>query len=516
MSSVKKQKIDISRAVLWLMFCVCMITVLRINLSGNPAHYQTDMYSDMAYAVRVWETKSLFPEGWVFGNQLYVLATPVVAALFYGLCGDAVPAMGIASTVMTVCVLLSFVWMLRPVLKDREITLAVVMLMLLTLFAGDPVYSLTGWQLMFTMCSYYACYLIGAFLAFGCYVRCDKPFTRGLWGMTAVACVLSFATGIQSLRQTAVMICPLLGVELCRLVWLLVNKQPLNRRSLTVTACLTVANLLGLVCAKLLPAEQVEIFGGIGLNSIGDMAASVVPGVFTALSLLLPVYTSIIVTGAVGIVVLWLLVMVRLGKEKSLSAVLCVLLLTLSVGAILGVDVLTDMDVRVSYYFMLFPLSAVIAAVLYGRFGKWMERLVLLGTVGIFGICCLSGFVQAPAPAEEAKAEYAAVAEYLTDRGITTVYSAWNQGEKIAIASGMELDAGFWDTAETSFQAIRYLCDPAVYDRAPEECAYVFFDEGAANLAADMAARRGETLQLMQQFPESEIYVYTCDVNLME
>lgn len=516
MSNFKKRKIDIPHIMLWLILCVCLLTVLRINLSGNPAHYQTDMYSDMAYAVRVWETKSVFPEGWVFGNQLYVLATPVVAALFYGLCGDAVLGMGLASVLMTVGVLLSFAWMLGPVLRKKEVCLAAVLLMLLTLLAGDPVYSLTGWQLMFTMCSYYACYLIAAFLAFGCYLRCEEPFTPWVWAMLGAACVLSAAAGVQSLRQTAVMICPLVGVELCRCVWLLVKKQPLNRRALLVVGGLTAANLLGLVCARLLPIAQVEIFGGIGLNSPAEILASVVPSVFTALSLLLPVHTAIILAGFAGVVVLWCIVMVKLIKERDAAPVLCLLLFTVSVLVIAAIDIATTMDVRVIYYFMLFPLAAVIAAMLYSRFGKPMQVLVLVGTVGIFAVCCLTGRMEVPASAEEPMAQYGAVADYLTEQGITTVYSAWNQGEKVAIASGMELDAGFWDTADKAFQSTRYLCDPAVYDRSAEECAYLFFDEGAAQLAVDIAARRGETLRLMQHFPESGISVYGCDVNLME
>lgn len=516
MLHLKRMKSHIPQLLLWLMLCICLLTVLRINFSGNPAHYQTDMYSDMVYAMRVWETKSLFPDGWVFGNQLYVLATPVVAALFYGLTSDMMLAMGLASSVMTLLVLLSFVWMLKPVLKAGELRVAVVLLMLLTLLAGDPVYALTGWQLMFTMCSYYACYLIAAFLAFGCYLRCENAFTPLLWGMTAVACVLSFAAGMQSLRQTAVMICPLLGVELCRSAWLLIKKEPLNRRALLVAGLLTGANVLGLVCVRAMPIEQVEIFGGIGLNSLSEMISSVVPSVLTAVSLLLPAYRSLLLAGVAGIVVLWGLVMARLAKERRAEPILCLLLLTLSVGAILAVDVLTDMDVRVIYYFMLFPLSAVIAAVLYGRFGRLMQGLVLAGTAGIFCVCCFAGLLNVADSAEEAQAEYGAVADYLIEQGISTVYSPWNQGEKVAIASGMALDAGFWDTADKAFQSIRYLCDPSVYDRPAEECAYLFFDEGAAQLAADMAARRGETLRLLRHFPESGIYVYTCDVNLME
>ena len=44
--------------------------ICYLNLSLTPSFYCTDMYSDILYAVKAWETKSLFPEGCVFGNQL--------------------------------------------------------------------------------------------------------------------------------------------------------------------------------------------------------------------------------------------------------------------------------------------------------------------------------------------------------------------------------------------------------------------------------------------------------------
>ena len=155
--------------------------ILHINFAKNPTWYCTDMYSDMLYSVEVWNQKSIFPNGWVFGNQLYVVATPVLAALFYGLTQDPCVAMGIASTLMGLGVVVSFYWMIRPFLMGLdERLMAVVWFMLAILLAGNPVGSTRGWQLFFTMCSYYACYAITVFLAFGCYLRSFCSLTASL------------------------------------------------------------------------------------------------------------------------------------------------------------------------------------------------------------------------------------------------------------------------------------------------------------------------------------------------
>ena len=188
--------------------------ICYLNLSLTPSFYCTDMYSDILYAVKAWEAKSLFPEGWVFGNQLYVIATPVLASLVYGIVGKPALAMAIATILMTLGIFLSYLWMLKPVfpgLADRLVGL--ICFIALTAYCGDAIYKVKGWQLFFTLCSYYACYLITAFLCFGCFLRRREKPTVPMMILFGLSVVLSFGAGMQSLRQTAVMLVPMLAVE---------------------------------------------------------------------------------------------------------------------------------------------------------------------------------------------------------------------------------------------------------------------------------------------------------------
>ena len=78
-----------------------------VNFAGF-AHFSTaDMYEDTLVARLMWEQKTLFPANYIFGNQYYVIATPVFAALFYGLTGSMNTAMALATTLMSLLIVLS-------------------------------------------------------------------------------------------------------------------------------------------------------------------------------------------------------------------------------------------------------------------------------------------------------------------------------------------------------------------------------------------------------------------------
>ena len=184
--------------------------IVYINFLQNPNFYCTDMYSDMCYSQEVWEHKSIFPEGWVFGNQFYAVATPVVASIFFGITKNHTLAMAITSTLMSLLILLSFAWMIKPMCKKQSSCFAgLVILLALPLFLTNPITKTTGWQLLYTMCSYYACYAITAFLGYGCYLRFHSKISLSTKIILIVTLILSLGCGIQSLRQTVIMILPL-------------------------------------------------------------------------------------------------------------------------------------------------------------------------------------------------------------------------------------------------------------------------------------------------------------------
>lgn len=183
-----------------------------LNFAGLPRYCNSDVFADMQLAKRIWEQKSLFPTGWGFGNQYYVVGTPVLAALFYGMLGSINAAMAIATEVMSVLIMLSFLWLLRGCGEPLISRFFGCALLLFSVILPYGSYSMNS-MLFFTQSSFYSCYLITIFVVFGDYIRVrnDSSIRVPAWVLSVLLC---FATGMHSLRQTAVMVLPLLAYEL--------------------------------------------------------------------------------------------------------------------------------------------------------------------------------------------------------------------------------------------------------------------------------------------------------------
>lgn len=513
-----------SRVSFWILMTMLLTylgMILVINLCAPPSFYDSDMYSDMCYAVQMWNHKSVFPEGWVFGNQLYAVSTPVLAGLCYGLIGNPVLAMGLASTIMAVLVLLSFDWMLRPVVEGREGRLAgMVLLVWMVLFFGDSWHSTNGWQLLFTMCSYYAVYAVCAFLAFGCYLRSQELQTRKLRGMMILTCLLSFGLGIQSLRQTAVMTLPLLGVECLHILQNVIQKRKWDRKTLTVAALIAGANLAGLMTARCLKAEQVEITGDLGLTAFADFFGNLRQSVLLALSLVFNHDgVSVLILGMLlllcGASVIGIVLQTQ--KTKDSKGLALFILLLFSVLAVLAVDVLTTMLVRAIYYFMLFPMLAFLAGRGFAGEKDWKRWGLLVLLSGVFLLSLVRELPDVVLPIRDKKEESAyAVSEYLMENGYTTVYSAWNGAADVPVASDWKISAGFWEDAEDPFFYYQYLCNPEIFHADKDRCVYLFHGQQYAEKAMEKAATKDISVELVQTFPQWDIYLYTASENIME
>ncbi|MBQ3000704.1 MAG: hypothetical protein IJD63_03040 [Oscillospiraceae bacterium] len=470
------------------------------------------MYTDMRYAVEAWEEKSIFPDGWIFGNQLYAVATPVLAAIFYGLCGSMNLAMGLASTVMGILVIVSFLYLLRGFIpRIGGQLLAITLFMTASLIFGGTFRETNGWQLFFTMSSFYACYAIGAFLAFGCYIR-GKMGEKQLFPL--IICVfLSFGTGLQSLRQTLIMALPIGCVELLCVVFRLWQKKEFFTKRTLIAATILISNLFGVITARLLQIPQVEIFGEITVTGLETPVLSLQQSFANALSLAgLGNKPPALILGAMGI--FGLLSLAYRLRDTATGGSLCLLLLTVSLIGVLVLDSFTTMYIRNIYYFLLYPLLGVVGAVLYAHFGKWLRW----GACLLLVVSLLSGAEDKLQPVFENTSDpdrYNAVVSYLEEQGIDTVYSGWNRGERIGIASDGSIRCGFWDAPNTPFVPVKYLCDPEVFDAEPENCAYLFLNSAEANTAIQAAKEKGVELKLLKHFADVSIYIYTAEVNLM-
>lgn len=494
-----------SRIRICLAMAICCLAGLLcyINFSGNPNFYCADMYTDMVYAQRAWESGSIFPDGWAFGNQLYAVATPNLAALFWGLTGSHRLAMALASTVMTLGILGSAAWMMKPFIPSLTARLAgTLALLAVPLYRGDPIASLAGWQLLYTLCSYYACYVITACLSFGCYLRSEQ-MKKSTILLLILAGILAYGTGIGSFRQTAVMILPMIVLEFGKFCIRLAKKEPLWHRSSGIILLLTVCNVLGLLTARHAAAAQTEIFGSLGPAAPSDFLSNVLGAFYNAFSLIarrpeLTIPEGILAAACVGYA-LW-----YANRHRLASLGNCIWLLFLSLGAIGAAQALTTMIVRDTYYFMVYVLVAVLAAGVI-QFTTPRIRGVVAACLVLFSLAVGAARINTVRLNIQEKPRPTDVVEFLTEQDITTIYTGWNVGQTVALESDGRIQVGYWDLV--TFQGVTYLCDQRIFDEDPAHVAYLF--------SYPLPEDTDYPVTLLGEFPASGFWVYTAEENLM-
>ena len=428
-----------------------------IDFRGFARLCTADMYEDTLVARLMWEQKTLFPANYFFGNQFYIIATPVLSALFYGLFGSMNRAMAWATLCMSGLLLLSMAWMLRPCVRRPSLRCAVMLVFLSSIFGPHSVFREDGQQLFFAMCSFYACYLICTFFVLGDYLRARQSQALRLPALAA-SLFLCFCTGMQSLRQTCVLILPLLCLEGLYALRCLRRRRPpwplgQRMRLWRVLAC-ALANGLGLLFIRLLPVKRHEIFGGASVfsgASVGEKLRDVHHALITVSGYdftregedrLFFILMFLALTGLV-LAAFWLIL--RRKKENDGSIVLW-LVTVLGCLAVIVASFVTEVQLRPIYLFLYYTLPALSLAVIAEH-----AKPRLTGVLVIV-LCTLAaanlwfsykddlGFAvsEEPTPAQQA-------AEWAVSNGYELVYGNQSiSAPSIAVYADGALTAGCW------------------------------------------------------------------------
>ena len=519
--SQKTSKTEYLLAVLLLLVLVAYALLFGfLNFRGFARLALADMYADTLCARLMWEAKSLFPRRFLFGNQFYVVATPVLAALFYGLCGSMNTAMALATTVMSLLILLSMDWMLRPVLKKPWQRLAALLAFVGLLFGPGSARREDGTQLFFVLCSYYACYVITEFVVLGDYARARLSGDRRLPALL-LAAFLCFCTGMQSLRQTCITVLPLLGFEGIGLLRRLLRHEPAfppkRRPVLARAGVYTLANLLGLVAIRLIHPLQHTIYRGSSLFSGSSLAQelaevrkalTVVTGYeYTKSAIGGPFFTVMFVFCL--LLVAWALVLLlRAWRCEADASALFWLLSLLACAAVIAASFFTSVSLRAIYLFPWYFLPALSYAVLAARIRPLYTKLVT-GCLILLAACNLyfsyrndveAVLSEVPTPAQQ-------VCDYALENGYRYLYGNQSLGApQIAVYSDGRLIAGCWEDA-CIFKVSPHINirDIYHYHGDVEHALFVFLPwELEAALAE--AAANGTELTLIGQYGQYAVY----------
>ena len=495
---------------------ILFLGILRINFSFNADYYCADMYSDILYSKYACQYHSIFPEGWVFGNQFYVIATPVIAALFFNFSENPFIAMGIASSVMALGVIISFLWMLKSVFKNIWIRLtALLAFLVLTLLVGDPIYDINGWQLLFTMCSYYSCYTITAFIGFGIYLNISefrgKQFKFGII-ILILECIFSFCTGMQSLRQTAIMTLPLLGVEFVMILRRKINKEKIFNIKTVIAICISISNILGLIVIKKLDIPTNNIIGSLQIKSLRHILSSIIPEFFNITSIFGDNISKIfsIIIGLLFISILCLILI----KSKSIECKSITLFLIFGILIVYAISIVTALNSRPIYYFMVFPLCSILIAFIIENTKNYIKLIITIILILTSSICFINK-VPLKKPSHYIDNDIQEATELLLNEDITTLYAPFGFGGKISLNTNLKIKTGFWFNSEL-FGKVDYICNPDIFNISPEKTAYVFNSEDMKNEALKIADSKSAKTNLLYCSPENNIWIYSSSISLID
>ena len=485
-----------------------------------------DMYADTLVARLMWEAKTLFPKRFLFGNQFYVLATPVLSALFYGLTGSMNRAMALATTLMSLLLLLSLAWMLRPFVRQPMLRWAAALAAVGLFFGPSAIRREDGPQLFYVMCSYYACYAITNFVVLGDYARARRDARLRLPALLLGA-VLCLAMGMQSPRQTCVTVLPLLCLEGLRLLLRLRKKEGLlpagARMPLLRVGVYALANAAGLVLIRLIGARKHTIYTGSSIFSGASLlqklrethgAIGTVTGLVYTHGENSPLFFSLMFAFCIALVLgaAWLLIFRRRAEDEALAAFWWLSLIACA-GVILA-SLVTRVSIRAIYLFPWYFMPA-LSFVIVARRLKPRAQAAL--TAALICLCAANLYfsyrldVEAmrdpnPTPSEQ-------VCAYALDHGFELVYGLHSHSAPaIALASDGKLLAGCWEE-EVPYKITPYINLRDIYYLSDYQRAIFVFTDTEEGPMTEEARNNGAELTFCGQF--GYYHVYTSSQQLL-
>ena len=530
----KNKSEKIFSVILTVLLLAFLGLVFYVNLSCNPEYYDGDIYNDINYAKEAWKAKSIFPKDWIFGNQTYVVATPVLAALFYGIIGNGFTAMAIASCIMTVLIVLTYDWMTRTLFSYNERMAGFLFLIGVLLLKAHVATSQQGIQAFFTMASYYACYLINAFIVYGCYIRLRKgEFSGKHIAMSVIGIALSFGTGMQSLRQTAVMALPLVACEILMIIIYSIRDKKFAISSSTLfSAIVFVSNIAGLIAMKFIEINQNSIYGTTAfVKSLkeflkkGFFNVEYVVLTFGLDSLELRVRLVVSTVFLLIILIGFILCVKDFFKNKCIDQgrFTLVMLLTLGCVSVFAAGVLTDVVNRALYYFMIYPLLAVCVSYIIVKYPGKRKAFFSIIAVFVAGMIAFRtvGVVGEIKNGKDKNSTAHQIANYMLDNGYDTIYSVFglsgimDGAENIIVASGDKIHLVQYKRVDRSkpMKPVEYLCVKDGYKQWDNEKSLYLLREWELPKVRELAEKYGVEMTKQAQFGEG-LYLYSMSENL--
>lgn len=435
-----------------------VIGMFCFNFNGR-AFYNCDMYSDALVAKEMWVEKTLFPEDWVFGNQFYIAATPVLAALMYGILGDSYLALSAASCLMTVFILLSFIYCMKEAVDKKYLPLGLFCISGAGIICTGACSNVFGWQIFYTMASYYATYFIGILLSLGVWLRLKK-YNKVNPIMAISVLLLNCALGMNSLRQTLTGCLPLVALDCLLLLTEIIRQKkfvPVVRSSVkrvmfSVGALLF--NLAGVVIVKFLDINSDPIIEETRLSYLPSEIFRNLISTLKSIATILGFsfydrgirYVPLLIIAAIFflIAVTTIVSIIKNKEESPLTYLITFSFISLAALAFTGVFILRTRHI---YYFIwFFMLTCCIIYMAVKLKGKIKSALLI--TILICGMVnCTYSFYNDYKRYSERHEGFERIADTLIDDGVEYLFTGVEFNSRVAAYSKDKFTHGmlFWD-----------------------------------------------------------------------
>jgi hypothetical protein len=479
-------------------FLAYLSSIFIVNIVGR-GWVNYDIYSDAILSKYIILDQTLFPSEWHFGNQVYTVATPALAAMFYAVVKDTYLALSLASCIMTSLCIISYIWCIKPFVKNKTILISLLILIGGVTVGGTAYGDIAGLQVFYTMASYYSCYLIGIFVTLGtCFRILNNIPVKKFFVL--IVYLLNFALGMQSLRELLVLNLPLFmtlsfGFWFCKSRK--IERIPQQKESVFFVAFTLIANICGVLLKKYL-----VLIGIINQQTILQEADH---GVINRVKQAFLAFTNYIgicfpkdkedvfelcVAFFLILIVCSVIVFIIIDicKNKKITTIsFGVVYFIISLGAVFGSGVLI-IKLRNIYYFCWYPLVAF--SILY-LLEKEFKKINFIKVFLIIGLMCISilnyRFLFFPCFKNVTKEQdyYQKVTSILLEDDIEYLYSDWRTEQNVIGTVSRDqilyVTLKFSNNPDDLWDATDYLCSEKWFAKENFDKAYIILSNKSLN-----------------------------------
>jgi len=402
--------------------------------------------------------------------------------------------------------------MISPYVQRKRNIIFGILCMLACVVCKNPQYDLMA-QVFYVLCSYYSCYLVVAFMVWGQYIRIrSKHKQKGFCVITIFCWILSFLTGMQSIRQLIVMVFPMCLMEFWNVCCSIVNKKNFSKKTLMFVSSVAMSNLLGMIVIKMLDIPCSTIYGDFSIvDSVDGFWDNCLDIVKTCGRLFGALTTDIAVKSFLtGFVFLVLFGMIKMLKDNRTALFELAILMLSSVLVVVGGKLVSNMELRYTYLFMWFPLVCIIVVYILEMCAEKYYSVLL----GVVCACCFWSYhISALGDIDNEikkyniiRCEATDVVEWMNVNEYSVIYGLWNVSSKIALASNGDIMTASWanDTEEDMFVIDRTLVNTDLLEDSNLKAVYMVSKD-----KEDIFLRKAKETTMVLELPIMNCRLYT-------